>query len=170
MTTPAIFAAVTPINSPHFTFNNRLISPLIRASFHNCSLTIRNHNPNPNPSPNNRRSNQLLSIKATTASDSTAIVDNPASASTSEEEIPSKIGAKVRVKVPLKVYHIPKVPEVELKGKEGKIKDYIAVWKGKHISANLPYKIEFFEKLEGRGDAPVKFFVHLKDDEFEYID
>ena len=100
-----------------------------------------------------------------------ATIEDPTLASTlKEEEIPVKIGAKVRVKVPLKVYHIPKVPEVELNGKEGKIKENVAVWKGKSISANFPYKIEFLEKLEGRGDKPVKFFAHLKEDEFEYID
>ena len=98
-------------------------------------------------------------------------VDNPTRTSTSsEEEIPAKIGARVRVKVPLTVYHVPKVAEVDLNGKVGKVKDYVAVWKGKQISANLPYKIEFLEVLEGRGDAPVKFFVHLKEDEFDYID
>ncbi|CAI9279003.1 unnamed protein product [Lactuca saligna] len=165
MTSPAIFSAATPLNLPPSTANNRVIPPLFcaSASAYDCSQT--------RSITNNKRSNLRLRIKAA-ASDSTAIVDNPTVASTSEKEegIKAKIGARVRVKVPLKVYHIPKVPEVELNGKEGKIKDNISVWKGKHISANFPYKIEFFEKLEGRGDAPVKFFAHLKEDEFEYID
>ncbi|KAI3498157.1 hypothetical protein L1887_33926 [Cichorium endivia] len=162
MTSPAILSAANSINLPTSTVKNHVISPLLCASACDCSVTRRN--------PNKQRSNLRLRIKAA-ASDSTAIVDNPALASTSEEEeIKAKIGARVRVKVPLKVYHIPKVPEVELNGKEGKIKDNISVWKGKHISATFPYKIEFFEKLEGRGDAPVKFFAHLREDEFEYID
>ncbi|KAI3796470.1 hypothetical protein L1987_39141 [Smallanthus sonchifolius] len=72
-----------------------------------------------------------------------AIVDNPTLVA-EEEGIPAKVGSRVR--------------------------EYVAVWKGNHISANLPYKIEFFEKLEGRGDAPVKFVAHLKEDEFEYVD
>ncbi|XAR63460.1 Ferredoxin:thioredoxin reductase [Bertholletia excelsa] len=83
-------------------------------------------------------------------------------------EAEAKIGAKVRVKVPLKVYHVPRVPEVDLTGKEGVLKQYVGVWKGKRISANMPFKIEFVVDVEGRG--PVKFFAHLKEDEFEYID
>lgn len=79
-----------------------------------------------------------------------------------------KIGARVRVKVPLKVYHVPRVPEIDLTGKEGKLKQYVAVWKGKRISANMPFKVEFVEEVEGRG--AVKFFAHLKEDEFEYLD
>ncbi|KAI3498159.1 hypothetical protein L1887_33928 [Cichorium endivia] len=159
MTSTAIFSA-SPAPLP--TIKNRVISPMLCACASDCSLTFRNAN--------NKRSDLLPRIKSA-ASDSTAIIDNPTSASTSEEEeTPAKIGARVRVKVPLKVYHVPKVKEVELNGKEGKIKEYVAVWKGKQISANFPYKIEFLEKLEGRGDTPVKFFAHLREDEFDYID
>ena len=165
MTSPAIFSAATAINLPPSTVKNRLIYPLLCACASDSSPTLRKN------ANNKKRSNLIPSIKAA-ASDSTAIVDGPTQTSTSEEEeeIPAKIGARVRVKVPLKVYHVPKVPEVELNGKEGKVKEYVAVWKGKHISATFPYKIEFFEVLEGRGDKPVKFFVHLKEEEFEYID
>ncbi len=84
------------------------------------------------------------------------------------EETDKKIGARVRVKVPLKVYHVPRVPEVDLTGKEGHLKQYVALWKGKRISANLPYKVEFVVDIEGRG--PVKFFAHLKEDEFDYLE
>ncbi|EEF49663.1 ferredoxin-thioredoxin reductase, variable chain, chloroplastic [Ricinus communis] len=80
----------------------------------------------------------------------------------------NKIGARVKVKVPLKVYHVPRVPEVDLTGKEGHLKQYVALWKGKRISANLPYKVEFLVDIEGRG--PVKFFAHLKEDEFDFLD
>ncbi|CAH1416494.1 unnamed protein product [Lactuca virosa] len=160
MTSTAIFSAAP---APLSTINHRVISPMVCACVSDYSLTFRNAN--------NKRSNLLPRIKsAASDSSSTAIIDDPTSASASEEESPAKIGARVRVKVPLKVYHIPKVQEVELNGKEGKIKEYVALWKGKQISANFPYKIEFLEKLEGRGDAPVKFFAHLRDDEFEYID
>jgi lipoic acid synthetase len=97
---------------------------------------------------------------------------NPSSSPSSEEEIEAeakaKIGSRVRVTAPLKVYHVNRVPEVDLEGMEGKLKDYVAVWKGKRISANLPYKIEFFKEIEGRG--LVKFVSHLKEDEFEFID
>lgn len=80
-----------------------------------------------------------------------------------------KVGARVRVKVPLKVYHVPRVPdgEVDLTGMEGQIKQYVALWNGKRISANLPYKVEFVTDIPGRG--PVKFFAHLKEDEFDFL-
>ncbi|KAK9086069.1 hypothetical protein Sjap_026480 [Stephania japonica] len=79
-----------------------------------------------------------------------------------------KIGGKIRVRVPLKVYHVPKVPELDITGMEGVIKQYVGVWKGKRISANLPFKVEFFADVEGRG--AVKFFAHLKEDEFDFVD
>ncbi|KAL2330558.1 hypothetical protein Fmac_018139 [Flemingia macrophylla] len=44
----------------------------------------------------------------------------------------SQIGARVKVKVPLKVYHVPKIAEVDLTGMEGEIKQYVGLWKGKH--------------------------------------
>ncbi|XP_010067051.2 ferredoxin-thioredoxin reductase, variable chain, chloroplastic [Eucalyptus grandis] len=80
---------------------------------------------------------------------------------------PARIGARVRVTVPLKVYHVPRVPEVDLTGMEGELKQYVAEFKGKRISANLPFKVQFVKEIEGRG--PVKFFAHLKEDEFEYV-
>ncbi|XP_022763870.1 ferredoxin-thioredoxin reductase, variable chain-like [Durio zibethinus] len=92
--------------------------------------------------------------------------DASVSGSAKAEEV-AKVGAKVRVKVPLKVYHVPRVPEVDLTGMEGVIKQYAGLWKGKRISANLPYKVEFLEEIEGRG--PVKFFAHLKEEELEFL-
>lgn len=84
------------------------------------------------------------------------------------KEANAKVGCRVRVKVPLKVFHVPRVPEVDLTGMEGTLKQYVGLWKGKRISANFPYKVEFLTQIEGRG--PVKFFAHLKEDEFEYVD
>ncbi|KAF9587196.1 hypothetical protein IFM89_039585 [Coptis chinensis] len=88
--------------------------------------------------------------------------DSPSEAAANSEE--SKIGARVRVKVPLKVYHVPKVPELDLSGMEGELKQYVGFWKGKHISANLPFKVQFFAQVPDR-DGPVKFLAHLKEDE-----
>ncbi|KAH6836911.1 hypothetical protein C2S53_011059 [Perilla frutescens var. hirtella] len=83
----------------------------------------------------------------------------------------SRIGSKVRVKVPLKVYHVPKLPEIDLTGRVGLLKQYVAVFKGKRISANLPYKVEFVaEEVSGRDGKPVKFSAHLREDEFEFLD
>ncbi|KAL2339347.1 hypothetical protein Fmac_007287 [Flemingia macrophylla] len=50
---------------------------------------------------------------------------------------------------------------------EGEIKQYVGLWKGKRISANLPYKVQFVTEIQGRG--PVKFFPHLKEDEFDIV-
>ncbi|KAI3445042.1 hypothetical protein Pfo_001707 [Paulownia fortunei] len=94
--------------------------------------------------------------------------------SVSDEELKkaeSKFGARVRVKVPLQVYHVPKVPEFELTGKVGVLKQYVGVHKGKRISANLPYKVEFVaDEVLGRDGNPVKFNAHLREDEFEFLD
>lgn len=81
------------------------------------------------------------------------------------------MGARVRVTAPVKVYHVQKVPELDLMGMEGEIKQYAGLWKGKRISANLPFKVEFVfpDGVEGRRPGPLKFFAHLKDDEFEFL-
>ncbi|KAK9275426.1 hypothetical protein L1049_022691 [Liquidambar formosana] len=99
--------------------------------------------------------------------------DSETSVSAQEEDeelnrATSKIGARVRVKGPLKVFHVPRVPEVDLTGMEGVLKQYVGLWKGKRISANFPFKVEFRTEIEGRGS--VKFFAHLKEEEFEYLD
>ncbi|GAB2284968.1 hypothetical protein Dimus_019423 [Dionaea muscipula] len=124
-----------------------------------------------------RRKSRFVSLGGALKSDSTASVsdDDPSSSSgevedDEEEQLklnPEKVGARVRVKVPLKVYHVPRVPEVELTGMEGEIKQFVGVWKGKRISANLPFKVQFQIDVESRG--PVNFSAHLKEDEFEFI-
>ncbi|XP_008778280.1 ferredoxin-thioredoxin reductase, variable chain-like [Phoenix dactylifera] len=100
----------------------------------------------------------------------TTDVSSSSSPSVAEEEAEAlaKVGRRVRVKVPLKVYHVLKAPELDLNGMEGEIKQYLGLWKGKRISANLPFKVEFQVAVEGQ-PKPVKFFAHLKDDEFEYL-
>lgn len=85
-----------------------------------------------------------------------------------EAEAAAKIGAKVRVKSSVKVYHVMKAPELDLLGMEGVIKQYVGLWKGKRISANLPFKVEFVVSVEGQA-KPVKFVAHLREDEFEYL-
>ncbi|GJY69559.1 ferredoxin-thioredoxin reductase [Tanacetum coccineum] len=153
MSSPAIISAAP---SPFSTTTNRTISPMLFTSDHSPSLFYKN------------RSNPINRISIKSSASDSAIIDTPKAVSEDENSV--KVGARVRVIVPLKVYHVPKVSEVELNGKEGKIKENVAVWKGKSISANFPIKVEFLEVLEGRGDAPVKFFAHLREDEFEYID
>uniref|UniRef100_A0A1J3EI36 Ferredoxin-thioredoxin reductase, variable chain n=1 Tax=Noccaea caerulescens TaxID=107243 RepID=A0A1J3EI36_NOCCA len=110
-----------------------------------------------------------IAVKSTASVDADADLSSPTSLETEEDEkAKAKIGAKVRVTAPLKVYHVVRVPEVELMGMEGLIKDYVVLWKGKRISANLPFKVQFVKEIQGRG--PVKFFTHLKEDEFELLD
>ncbi|KAL4186037.1 hypothetical protein AMTRI_Chr09g12240 [Amborella trichopoda] len=91
-----------------------------------------------------------------------------------DEEKKKMIGAKVRVKVPVKVYHVPKIPDLDLLGMEGEITDYVALWKGNRISANLPYKVQFAlspsqQQEQGGISKPIKFFAHLREDEFDCI-
>ncbi|KAI4339313.1 hypothetical protein MLD38_024270 [Melastoma candidum] len=120
--------------------------------------------------PSSRRPRRIVSCEVALTSN-----DAPSSSSSSRFDASedssdgeSKVGARVRVKVPLKVYHAQRVgEEVDLQGMEGVIKQFVGVWKGKRISANLPYKVEFFKEVEGRGE--VKFVAHLKDDEFEFV-
>lgn len=81
---------------------------------------------------------------------------------------PAKVeaGARIRVIGPLKVYHVPKNPELDIGGMEGEVKEVVTTFKGKPVSATLPYKVQFTtEGSEGR-----KFFAHLKDDEFEIVE
>lgn len=80
-----------------------------------------------------------------------------------------KIGRTVRVKVPLKVFHVARSPELDLNGMIGVVKQYAGFWKGKKITPNLPFKIEFLlPVIEGQA-KPVKFFAHLREGEFEFL-
>lgn len=67
-------------------------------------------------------------------------------------------GARVKVVAPVRVYHVPKHPEVALEGLEGTVKKIAALHKGAVLSANLQYRVQFEAQLDG---AAVKFFAHL---------
>ncbi|XP_024372577.1 ferredoxin-thioredoxin reductase subunit A1, chloroplastic [Physcomitrium patens] len=84
----------------------------------------------------------------------------------SEGEKKVEVGTKVRVKGSLKVYHVPKNPELDIDGLEGEVKEVVTTFKGKPVSATFPYKVQ----LVTMGEESRKFFVHLKDDEFEVLD
>lgn len=100
-----------------------------------------------------------------------AVTSDVSSSVTSEEEAEAaaKVGKKVRVTVPLRVYHVMKKPDLDLFGMEGVIKQYVAIWKGRRVTPNLPFKVEFFIEVDGQ-DKPVKVLAHLREDEFEYVD
>jgi hypothetical protein len=66
------------------------------------------------------------------------------------------------------VFHVARSPELDLNGMIGVVKQYAGVWKGKRITSNLPYKIEFFLPVEGQAKT-VKFFAHLREGEFEFL-
>ncbi|KAL3815096.1 hypothetical protein ACJIZ3_016364 [Penstemon smallii] len=171
-TSPAFFSSLLNIpnskiaNPPDLSSPKIKIHPRRRQSFNNF------HSTNPiltfNNSPSS--SSSSCSCNLTTISNSLTLDHD----SINDEELKkaeSKFGSKVRVKVPLKVYHVPKVPELELSGMVGVLKQYVGVFKGKRISANLPYKVEFVaDEILGRDGKPVKFTAHLREDEFEFLD
>ncbi|KAL5211244.1 hypothetical protein ABZP36_022091 [Zizania latifolia] len=105
-----------------------------------------------------------------TARQVTLTSDVPSSVDVAEEEaaVAPKIGKRVRVTAPIRVYHVMKAPDLDVQGMEGVLKQYVAVWKGKRITANFPFKVEFHLDVEGQ-PKPVRFFAHLREDEFEFI-
>ncbi|KAF6141561.1 hypothetical protein GIB67_041038 [Kingdonia uniflora] len=109
-----------------------------------------------------RGSLQICSSSSLNSTTTTTTTTRASTIEEEEEEWKKVVGCKVRVKVDLKVYHVPKVAEIDISGMEGSIKQYVGIWKGKHISANLPFKVQFI--VQDR-----KFFAHLKQDEFDYI-
>jgi hypothetical protein len=109
-----------------------------------------------------RRARLLLQVALTSEVSSDDVAAEEAAAA-------QKIGKRVRVTEPLRVYHVLKAPDLDIQGMEGVIKQYVCVWKGKRITANLPFKVEFQLAVEGQA-KPVRFFVHLREDEFEFID
>ncbi|KAK4379713.1 hypothetical protein RND71_001575 [Anisodus tanguticus] len=132
-------------------------------------------NPNPFTHINIDKSRNLNPQKPTRHFISKSVtIDNPSTIDEKDAEAIGKVGSRVRVRVrvrvPLKVYHVPKVQELDLNDKIGTLKQHVEIHKGKQISANLPYKVEFVvDDLEGR-NGPVKFSAHLKEDEFEFLD
>ncbi len=72
-----------------------------------------------------------------------------------------KIGDRVRVKESVTIYHHPehRGQGFDIKGLEGELVQIATVWKGKPISANLPFVVQFTKK----------FKAHLRDNELEII-
>ncbi|XP_062222652.1 ferredoxin-thioredoxin reductase, variable chain-like [Phragmites australis] len=108
-----------------------------------------------------RRARRLLQVALTSEVSSDDVAAEEAAAA-------PKIGRRVRVTAPLRVYHVVKAPDLDIQGMEGVVKQYVGVWKGKRITANLPFKVEFHLSVEGQ-TKPVRFFVHLREDEFEFV-
>ncbi|KAL6633902.1 hypothetical protein ACP70R_026573 [Stipagrostis hirtigluma subsp. patula] len=117
----------------------------------------------PAPPPQPRRARGLLLQVALTSEVSSDDV------AAEEAAAAPKIGRRVRVTAPLRVHHVVKAPDLDVQGMVGVVKQYVGVWKGKRITANLPFKVEFQIDVEGQ-PKPVRFFVHLREDEFEFVD
>lgn len=69
-----------------------------------------------------------------------------------------KEGQRVKVTKPVKVFHVPKQPELNLEGMEGTVVKDVTEFKGQHLSANLPYLVEF---QLNPADAKSKFKAHM---------
>lgn len=78
----------------------------------------------------------------------------------------AEAGTRIRVLGPLKVFHVPKHPELDIGGFEGQVKEVVTTFKGKPVSATFPFKVQ----LVTPGEEGRKFFAHLKEDEFEVVE
>ncbi|GIL76683.1 hypothetical protein Vretimale_8776 [Volvox reticuliferus] len=76
-----------------------------------------------------------------------------------------QVGQKVKVVSSIKVYHAPKHPEgIDLNGMEGTLIKDVTHYKGKILSANFPFEVEFHLPSN---EKPTKFKVHLGEDEIQ---
>jgi len=79
-----------------------------------------------------------------------------------------QVGDAVRVVESVMVYHVPKKNQgIDLKGMNGQVVGDARVYKGKEISANLPWKVQFEIQPEEEGKKNTKFFAHLEEHELE---
>lgn len=68
-------------------------------------------------------------------------------------------GSRVKVTGPVKVFHAAKHPNgLELQGLEGTVKMDVTQFKGKVLSAVMPYRVEFMVDKDG---SQVKVLAHL---------
>ncbi|MEM7726301.1 MAG: ferredoxin-thioredoxin reductase variable chain [Cyanobacteria bacterium P01_A01_bin.45] len=76
-------------------------------------------------------------------------------------EVGMKVGDRIRVKDSVVVYHHPehRSEAFDLKGSEGEIIKIATEWKGRPVSANLPFLVKFSKK----------FKAHLRENEIEII-
>ena len=70
-----------------------------------------------------------------------------------------KEGQRVKVVKPVMLYSVPKHPEgLVIEGMQGEVAKDVSTFKGKILSASLPYLVKFNADLNG---AAVKFQAHL---------
>lgn len=76
-------------------------------------------------------------------------------------------GTKVKVTKTVKVYHAPgQATGLDLEGMVGVVKKNVLEFKGKQLSANLPYQVQFEVDRNGK---PGKLLCHLEEEEFEVV-
>ncbi|GAX79995.1 hypothetical protein CEUSTIGMA_g7435.t1 [Chlamydomonas eustigma] len=76
-------------------------------------------------------------------------------------------GARVKVTGYVKLFSVPKHPEgLEIEGMEGEVAKDVTQFKGKVLSATLPYLVKFKTDMAG---ADVKFQAHLAEDELQLV-
>ncbi|OEL36509.1 Ferredoxin-thioredoxin reductase, variable chain [Dichanthelium oligosanthes] len=95
-------------------------------------------------------------------------VSSPPGVAAEEAAAAPKVGKRARVTAPVRVHHVAKAPGLDLRGMEGVVKQYAGVWKGKRVTANLPFRVEFEIKLDGQ-EKPARFIAHLREQEFEIV-
>lgn len=77
-------------------------------------------------------------------------------------------GTRIKVIKSVKVFHAPKIPELDLEGWEGEIQEVVKMYKGALLSATLPYKVQF-ELPNPEGTKAKKFVAHLAPSELEAV-
>ncbi|KAF6265711.1 ferredoxin thioredoxin reductase, variable chain [Scenedesmus sp. NREL 46B-D3] len=78
-----------------------------------------------------------------------------------------KEGAKVKVTKAVKVYHAAgRSDGMDLEGMVGVVKKNVLDFKGKQLSANLPYQVQFEVERNGK---PGKLLCHLDEEEIEVV-
>ncbi|MDC0831408.1 Ferredoxin-thioredoxin reductase variable chain [Geitlerinema sp. FC II] len=75
-----------------------------------------------------------------------------------------EVGARVRVKESVVVYHHPehRNEAFDVKGKEGEVLEILTDWNGRPVSANLPVNVLFFVGKK-------KFRAHFRPEELEIL-
>ncbi|KAF8061346.1 Ferredoxin-thioredoxin reductase [Scenedesmus sp. PABB004] len=76
-------------------------------------------------------------------------------------------GARVKVVKPVMVFHAPKHADgLQLEGMTGVIKKDVTEYKGKTLSANLPFQVVFDVERDGK---PAKLLCHLEAEEIAAV-
>ncbi|GMG98947.1 hypothetical protein Nepgr_000787 [Nepenthes gracilis] len=136
----AATAIAVPHSPPPFLINRTLVRSRISSSSFNFSLV--KSSPSLTNAIHYKRRPRFISCDVALKPNSMSSVGDDLSSLSSSGEVSgttdedeelkrkaAKVGARVRVKVPLKVYHVPRLPEVDVTGLEGELKQFVGLWK-----------------------------------------